>query len=102
MNDVEIKERFLLTRQLKTSSRNGYEDNVTYGGNVPGRVLDLIKGEILLHFPELWEDEPDQILALTDAICKRLARGEDFDFDKSLEADKRWKRGMYTEKESNG
>jgi len=103
MNEVEIKERFLLMRQLKTSSRNGYEDNVLFtSGDVPGRVLDLILAEISLHFPSLVIEEPRQATNLVESICKRLARGEDFNFDKSLEADKRWKRGMYAEKKSNG
>jgi len=96
MEQEVVKERFVITRQLNLTRRRGYEDSLTFiSGEVPGRVLDLIYNEVSLHFPAVVEHDDQQVRALVRAICKRLARGEEFDMDDSLDADKRWARGMY-------
>jgi hypothetical protein len=90
-------ERFVLVRQLQFGRGwPGGEGGYT-SGNVPGRVLDRIKGEILRHMPEL-EDHPN-LDELVRSLPRRLARSETFDFDASMDADRVWGRGMFTEQE---
>lgn len=98
MADRIIRERFVITRQLDMGGSK-FVDNVTFmNGDVPGRVLDLIRAEITLHMPFLDSDKYGTHLdEVVKSICKRLARSEEFDFDKSTDANKRWKTGMYKE-----
>jgi hypothetical protein len=98
MADREVLERHLISRDIKLGRGWPTESSGSTSGNVSGRVLDQIKGEILLHMPEL-EDHPN-LDNLVRSIPKRLARPEPFDFDASMDADKRWQRGMFTPKEA--
>lgn len=93
MTDV-IRERFTITRQLDMGK--GWNDNTSFGAgrSVAGRVLDLVKNELLLHHPELGEDPP-HLDDLVRNIVERLYRPEEFDFDAAMEADEYWQRGMY-------
>jgi hypothetical protein len=92
----EIPERYLIDRQIRLGRGWPNDSSGPSGGNVSGRVLDRIKGEILLHMPEL-EDHPN-LDNLVRSIPKRLARPEPFDHDASMDADKRWQRGMFAPK----
>lgn len=91
------RERFVIERQVAFKSPMSYMANMTFtSGNVPGRVLDIIKGEILMHMPDL-EDRPE-LDETVDNIVRRLARGEDCDFDAGMKADKKWNRGVFAPK----
>jgi hypothetical protein len=105
-----VRVRWVITKQLNFGSQYGFLSNCTYThGQVPGIVLDKIKQEILLHFPSLIDctdgssrhvdkGKEAQLNTLVENICKRLAQPEEFDFDKSLDSNHRWKRGIFTEK----
>jgi hypothetical protein len=88
----EIKERFVILRQLDMGK--GFDNSTIYGagGSVSGRVLDIVKNELLLHLPDLDQDQVDEIV---NNVVGRLYRPEVFDFDKAQEADEYWKRGMF-------
>jgi hypothetical protein len=95
----EIRERFTIHRQIQTTSKGQtrgalWNDITVYGSEagVSGRVLDLVKNELLLHLPDL---DPDQVDEIVHNIVGRLYRPEVFDFDKTMEADEYWQRGMY-------
>lgn len=100
MTNRNPRERFVIERQINPRGRRSFYSNMTFTtGNVPGRVLDIIKSEILLHMPSLFEHYNEATIDETvDQITKRLARAEDFDFDASMEADQRWQRGMFIPK----
>jgi hypothetical protein len=91
MSDA-IKERFVITRQLDIGP--GWSASTTFiaGKSVPGRVLELVKNELLLHLPDL---DQDQVEEVTKCVVNRLFRPEVFDFDKAQEADEYWQRGMF-------
>jgi hypothetical protein len=95
MSDDEIRERFIITRQLDLG-RGQWTDNASFvaGRSVPGRALDLVKNELLLHVPDLGSD-PEHLDEIVKNIVSRFFRPEAFDFDKAMEADEYWKRGMY-------
>lgn len=90
----KISERFVILRRLQMVTGGQWYDNTTYGAgkSVPGRVLDLVKHELLLHFPDL---DPGQVDEAVKNIVNRLYRPEEFDMDKAMEADEHWTRGMY-------
>jgi len=89
----EIKERFVIVRQLDMDGRR-WLNNSTFsaGKSVPGRVLDRVKNELLLHLPDLDHDQVDEI---TKCVVNRVYRPEVFDFDGAGAADEHWQRGMY-------
>lgn len=88
----EIRERFIIVRQLDMGC--GWDSSTSYtrDNSVPGRVLDLVRNELVLHLPQL---EPDQLNELAQNVVKRLYRPEQFDFDKAQEADEHWQRGKW-------
>lgn len=89
----EIRERFVILRQLDMG-KGRWSDSTTYASEsgVAGRVLDIVKNELLLHLPDLDQDQVDEIV---HNVVGRLYRPEVFDFDASMEADEYWQRGMY-------
>jgi len=87
-----IKERFVITRQLDIGP--GWRDSTTFvaGKSVPGRVLELVRNELLLHLPDL---DQDQVEEVTKCVVDRLFRPEVFDFEKAQACDEAWQRGMF-------
>jgi hypothetical protein len=89
----EIPERWVILREIKMNNR-GFRENMTFtNGEVPGRVLDIAKAEILKNFPDL-----AGVFGLDEAvksIFKKLAEPVNFDHDMSMSADRRWRRGLF-------
>ena len=101
---ADQSERFVFIRQIR-SDRGGifhnlFNNNWQYEDHcVPGRVLDRIRNELLLHYPDL--EQRHNLDDVVLSIVRRLARPEAFDANEADKANRRWRVGRWR-KEVNG